>query len=96
MYTITFGNRTFPCSEQEDLLQASKRKFVPIPSGCQRGGCGMCKVKIVEGAYQIGLISNTALTNEEREEGYVLACKTTPMSDLILTLERDKQKANIG
>lgn len=96
MYTVTLGSRTFLCSDKEDILLASKRKFVPIPSGCQRGGCGMCKVKVTEGMYQMGLISNTALTEEEQKEGYVLSCKTVPKSDLVISLVHDRQKSNIS
>jgi CDP-4-dehydro-6-deoxyglucose reductase len=83
IYQINIGGKVFSCGENMDLLKAAKSQQVKIPYGCANGGCGMCKVKIKEGEYKIGLCSKGALSDEERRQGYVLACKTYPLSHLI-------------
>ena len=51
--------------------------------GCRGGGCGVCKVHIVEGACQsLGPISRAHVSAEEEASGCVLACKIFPQSDL--------------
>lgn len=83
VYQINIGGKVFSCGENMDLLKAAKSQQVKIPYGCANGGCGMCKVKIKEGEYKIGLCSKGALSDEERQQGYSLACKTYPLSHLI-------------
>jgi ferredoxin len=83
MYQINIGGKVFSCEENMDLLKAANSQQVKIPYGCANGGCGMCKVKIKEGEYKIGLCSKGALSDEERQKGYVLACKTYPLSHLV-------------
>ncbi|MFD3445899.1 2Fe-2S iron-sulfur cluster-binding protein [Microbacteriaceae bacterium 4G12] len=87
MFTITLGNRTFTCTEQTSIIDACKLQFVKIPYGCCRGGCGMCKVKVVDGEYTLGTVSKDALSDDEREQGYVLACKTCPSSNLTIQVK---------
>jgi ferredoxin len=87
MHMIKVDKYQFPCDNKRDILQASKLHFICIPSGCCRGGCGMCKVKVIQGDYNIGLVSKSALTDEERANGYTLACRTIPLSDLVIQLK---------
>ncbi|MFX3624296.1 MAG: 2Fe-2S iron-sulfur cluster-binding protein [Ectobacillus sp.] len=87
MFTILLNNREFACDNKTSLIDACKTQFVKIPYGCCRGGCGMCKVKVVEGEYTMGPVSKGALTEEERQQGYVLACKTNPSSNLVIEIK---------
>ena len=84
MYQVTIKNETFPCQMNDSVLSAARKKLVNIPSGCANGGCGMCKIKVIKGEYEIHTYSKDALNDEERQAGYILACKTFPLSDLIL------------
>ncbi|KKB36935.1 2Fe-2S iron-sulfur cluster-binding protein [Bacillus thermotolerans] len=67
------------------LLQAALSQKVNISYACTRGGCGMCKVKVESGKFQLGLCSKTALDDLERRDGIVLACKTFPEEDVTIT-----------
>ena len=50
-------------------LRAARDRFIPIPTGCIRGGCGMCKVKVLDGEYDQELVrSHDALSDEELAE----------------------------
>ncbi len=57
-----------------------------IPVGC-RGGCGVCKVRIVAGKYHATKMSPQHVTREDEANGFVLACRTLPHSDICLTVE---------
>lgn len=81
-YEITFGDKTFTCKEDEDILKAARRQMTKLPYGCANGGCAMCKMYVVSGEYDFLLYSKGALSDEERDEGYILACKTVPRSDM--------------
>ena len=73
-------NEEFLCATEEALLKGMLRlgrKGIPV--GCVNGGCGVCKVKIIEGAVKVlGPISRAHVTIEEEKEGYTLACRVAP------------------
>lgn len=79
-------NFTVQCSDEESLLKTALKQQVNIPYACTKGGCGMCKVKITDGQFRLGLCSKRALTDEERAAGYVLACQTYPQSNTTIIL----------
>jgi len=54
----------------------------PIKIGCRNGGCGICKIHVVEGEYESGKMSSAKVSEAERRAGYVLACRTFPRSDM--------------
>ncbi|MCQ6282499.1 2Fe-2S iron-sulfur cluster binding domain-containing protein [Bacillus sp. EB600] len=83
----------FACGSNETPLRAARDQFIPIPTGCQRGGCGMCKMKVLDGEYVQELERNhDVLSDEELEKGYALACCMTPKSDLEIITVEDYQK----
>jgi len=99
MYTVKLRARgqqfEYSCPPNVTPLRAARDLFIPIPTGCQRGGCGMCKVKVLHGEYDQELVrSHHALSDEELNNGYSLACCMKPKSDLeIITIEDyEKQK----
>ncbi|MDP4302201.1 2Fe-2S iron-sulfur cluster binding domain-containing protein [Leptothrix discophora] len=72
----------YPCATTESLLQGMLRlgrKGIPV--GCVNGGCGVCKVRIVEGeVQQLGPVSRAHVSPEEHAEGCTLACRVAPTS----------------
>ena len=73
---------TFPCASDESLLQGMLRlgrKGIPV--GCVNGGCGVCKVRILEGQYRpLGPISRAHVSVEEEAQGFTLACRVAPVT----------------
>lgn len=55
-----------------------------IPVGCRGGGCGVCRVRVLDGRYTTGVMSAACVTPEEKEQGVALACKLFAESDLSL------------
>lgn len=77
---------SFLCSESQSLLEAARSQMVKVPFACTRGGCGFCKVKVINGSYKMEMYAKSALSDEEAKQSIVLLCKTYPQSDLQLTL----------
>ena len=58
-----------------------------LPVGCRRGGCGVCRVRVLAGEYRSDLMSRSHVSAEDEAAGVVLACCIYPLSDLSLRLE---------
>jgi propane monooxygenase reductase subunit len=59
----------------ETVLHAAARQGLRLAHGCKEGRCGACKALLVHGHLSLGGYSTFALTDDEREEGYVLLCR---------------------
>ena len=81
--TIPEIDRSMLCKDGASVLAAMGRQGIKrIPSGCHGGGCGVCKIKILAGRYRTGKMSLSAISCEELDKGYALACKTIAEGDL--------------
>jgi len=86
-YTVTIEEtgESFRCSPNETLLGGMERLGKRgIPAGCRGGGCGVCKVQIVEGEYQKRVMSREYVSVEDEAAGRVLACRVKPLGDIRL------------
>ena len=97
MYKVNLTTRgqqfEFISSPDQSPLQAARNEFIPFPSGCRRGGCGMCKVKVMSGEYEQKLVrSHEALSDQDLENRFALACCMTIKSDLDLITIEDYEK----
>ena len=86
MFRINLNDQHFFCSTESTLVQAARQQMVKVPYACVGGGCGYCKVRVTEGKYKMDRYAKSALSDEEVEKGYVLLCKTRPLSDLQIEL----------
>lgn len=79
-------DESFPCATNESLLQGMVRlgrKGIPV--GCVNGGCGVCKVRILDGEIKaLGPISRAHVTAQEEALGYTLACRVAPQTPVNL------------
>lgn len=64
-----------------------------IPSGCHGGGCGVCKVKVLDGRYRTAAMSREHISADEEHQGVVLACRTFPLADLRVQVVGKLKKA---
>ncbi|WP_417553585.1 FAD-binding oxidoreductase [Marinomonas fungiae] len=62
------------------LNEAAAEAGVNIPKACGLGICGSCRVKVVNGQYEMN--HNGGITQDEIDEGYVLSCCTRVKSDI--------------
>lgn len=77
---------SFACGTDESLLRGMLRlgrKGIPV--GCVNGGCGVCKVRIVEGGVRpLGPVSRAHVSAEEEGAGMTLACRVAPTGAVTL------------
>ena len=99
MYKVSLKARSqefeYNCGPNQTPLKAARDNFISFPTACQRGGCGMCKVKVLDGEYEHEIVrSHEYLPDEELNNRFALACCMTPKSNLeIITIEDyEKQK----
>lgn len=87
-YTITdfISKETFLCREDEPLLSSMKRNHKgPIQYGCGGGGCGVCKIQVLEGEYiAFKNMSKAHVSDDDKKENIVLSCCIKPLSDLTI------------
>lgn len=82
------GGATFECDGDERVLLAMERSGVrDISVGCRGGGCGICRVRVVEGEYRTGKMSSARVSETDRRDGIALACRLFPASDLVIRVE---------
>ena len=58
-----------------------EEKGVKIPTSCEQGMCGTCKIKILEGEADH---RDKRLKDEEKKEGYFLACVSRAKGALLV------------
>ena len=70
-------------SENTDILKAAIKARINLRNSCGgKGLCGKCKVRVISGKYKTR--STFTLKPQEIKQGYVLACQTYPLTDLVV------------
>ncbi|KVS75515.1 MULTISPECIES: 2Fe-2S iron-sulfur cluster binding domain-containing protein [Burkholderia cepacia complex] len=76
---------SYRCGPNLSLLHGmEKARRESVPVGCRNGGCGICRVRILEGTYQVLKMSRAQVSEADEAEKIVLACKVLPLSDIRL------------
>lgn len=84
--------------EEETVLEAAFRQGIALMHGCKEGQCSTCKAVLLDGDAEMERYSTFALPDHEKEEGYVLLCKTVPYTDLkveLLQYDEDALKVSV-
>lgn len=84
---VADSDQSFEVDEGETVLGAALRAGVLLTHDCQLGGCGTCRIKLVEGRVAYAEFP-LALAPEEESAGYALACQAQPQSDLVISAAR--------
>lgn len=71
----------------ESILQKALSLGLEIPNSCQMGECGTCRARLLSG--KLKLVSQTALSEQELNDGYCLTCVGYPASDNVVILYED-------
>lgn len=84
--TVGVGGETFDVrADRAVLLEMMARGVRAIEVGCRGGGCGVCRVEVLEGDYRTMRMSRRHVTEAEEAEGFALACRVMATSDLVVT-----------
>jgi ferredoxin len=93
---VATGDRV-PCNEPHTLLQAiAAGHGHGLAVGCRNGGCGVCKVQILEGHYHRRPMSRVHISPEEERAGFALACCVVPASDLRVKVTRQASAQSLS
>ncbi|WP_097459604.1 ferredoxin--NADP reductase [Mangrovitalea sediminis] len=73
------SGRTVEVAPGQSLLEAGLSAGLPLSFSCQVGGCGHCRVRIIDG----DVVSDqpNSLSPEEYRQGYRLACLSYPCNE---------------
>lgn len=90
--------RFISCNESETVSDAAYRQKINIPLDCRDGACGTCRGFCESGKYDMPPSSyiEDALTPEEADQGYVLACQMRPKSDCVIKVPASSMACKTG
>jgi CDP-4-dehydro-6-deoxyglucose reductase len=80
----------FAVEDGETVLAAGLRQHLALPFGCQSGTCASCRVRLLEGRVE-HVAPLRALSDAERDAGYILMCQARPLTDLELRLDQPER-----
>ncbi|MPZ58325.1 MAG: 2Fe-2S iron-sulfur cluster binding domain-containing protein [Rhizobiales bacterium] len=91
MATITILNKglTIDAPAGQTILDTALNQGIDYPFGCHSGMCGACKSRLIAGSVELRAYSDFALSDEEREAGLILACRSVPQNDCIVIYDDD-------
>ncbi|WP_432842209.1 2Fe-2S iron-sulfur cluster-binding protein [Dactylosporangium sp. CA-092794] len=83
-------------ADGEGILAALYRSGFGYRTGCRRGGCGVCKVDLVDGEVDYPVtVAATVLTPQERTTGTCLTCRAVPRGDVVIRLRDERLRCLI-
>lgn len=75
------AGRSIAVPEGVTILDAALADGIAYPHGCRSGRCGACKSRLVNGEVNLLNHSRFALSDEEKAQGLILACRAIPTTD---------------
>jgi len=86
--TVRPSRHQYLVEGNDSILQAGLKAGVQLGYGCGNGACGLCKARLVAGEVRALVKGDYRLTDQEIQQGYILLCTHTPVSDIVVeTLE---------
>ena len=64
----------------QTILELSEQLAIGIENSCRIGTCGVCKVKMTQGAVDMAV--QDALDDDDKTSGIILACQAKPKTDV--------------
>ena len=70
-------------NNKQTLLEQGENAGLILAHSCRAGMCGRCKVKLESG--EVKQLATDGLTDDEHQQGFILACSCVPKSDVVLS-----------
>ena len=84
---VTLNNgKGFSLNRNENLLQAALQQGLVLEHSCKTGRCGVCKTKVITGETTV-LQTEESLSEQEQQNGLILTCCRTAITDVSLDIE---------
>ena len=90
--TAHINSQPITVDAKETLLQAALRQGIDFPHSCRVGGCATCKCRLIEGKVKELTDSGYLLSDDELDQGYILACQSVPQTDVRIEVELSRQQ----
>ena len=74
------SDTTAPVPADATILDVADEVGVFIDSACRSGTCASCRVKLLSG--NVSMAVEDALTDQDKAEGYILACQAKIHGDV--------------
>lgn len=75
----------FGCGPSTPVYRAASRVGIVVETACERGGCGGCRARVIEGQVtHLQPVSRKQLRDPQSGEPVVLLCQAVPRSNLVL------------
>ncbi|NMG00431.1 hybrid-cluster NAD(P)-dependent oxidoreductase [Aromatoleum toluolicum] len=83
-FSVEFSKsgHTVACAPGQKVLEAARVAGLRLPSSCAKGMCGTCKSRLVSG--EVHMEHGGGIRQREIDQGYILPCCSTPLSDLVI------------
>jgi stachydrine N-demethylase, reductase component len=75
--TFAASGVTAKCNETDTILTTARAAGLNIAAGCTMGICGTCRIQKLSG--EVHMVHNGGITDEDIEDGYILACCSKPL-----------------
>jgi CDP-4-dehydro-6-deoxyglucose reductase, E3 len=83
---VLTSGKTFPAASNVSILDAAIESGVSLPYSCKTGRCSACKCMVIEGETR-ALQEEKGLSDAEKEEGWILSCVRSALTNLHLNVE---------
>ncbi len=83
------GLRSFPCGEQEHILDAATANRINLPAMCRQGRCLTCAALLLEGTVEHD--HPDMYFPQDQAAGYILLCRAMPKSDVRIRTHQQGQ-----
>lgn len=81
---IRQARTTVVTTDAQTILDAALADGVAYPHGCRSGRCGSCKSRLIAGEVEFLAHSRFALTDAEKTDGLILACRAIPRTAAVV------------
>ncbi|MCM0621203.1 2Fe-2S iron-sulfur cluster-binding protein [Nocardioides bruguierae] len=85
MPRVSVGSSSVEAPPGQSVLESLLRAGVWMPSSCNQGTCGTCKVTVLSGSVDHRDSPLETLPAEQRDAGLALACQSHPTCDVEVT-----------
>jgi len=76
----------------DNLLASALGQGIKWPHLCRVGSCGTCRCKLIKGKISPEIDFENILDQEQLKDGYILACKSSVRTDLMVEVNLQNVK----
>jgi CDP-4-dehydro-6-deoxyglucose reductase len=93
--TVQPSGHEFFVEGSDSILEAGLRGGLGLNYGCSNGNCGLCKIRVISGDTRRTQHQDYFLTEAEKNQGFVLACCNTAVTDIVLEADEARYVSDI-